>query len=160
MGEPQLSASQRAYLFNRENFLAGLRQRAATLFACGYTLWPTATPHVFVVTCPHKDGEKSYFVNAVTHTCTCPFLTRQKEGEPLTEDGTLLACKHLLGLRTLLRQMVQALKTEGDLNCYYRLRAHWLGVLAEKHRQEHDDLDMADNPFLTCPPMENPDETL
>ena len=63
--EPKLTPSERGYLFNRDGFLAGIKERGARLFEDGYRAHATAEPYVFVVTVPCKDGEKSYFLNVV-----------------------------------------------------------------------------------------------
>ena len=135
MSEPRLSGTQRAYLFNRDKFLAGLEERATRLFESGYRVSETNRVHVFVVACPHAKGEHIYFVDALADTCTCPFYTRQTDGEPLTEDGSILACKHIRGLPKLVRQVRLAYLEAGDLVCGYRLWAHWLAALTAKARK-------------------------
>ena len=129
--EPKLSPSERGYLFNRDGFLAGIKERGSRLFEDGYRAHATAEAGSFVVTVPYKDGEKSYFLNASKGTCSCPFHREQREGRPLTEDGSIIPCKHLEGLEALVKQTVQELKDLGDLS-YYRLRASWLSVVAKR----------------------------
>jgi hypothetical protein len=63
-------------------------------------------------------------------------MTQQADGEPLTEDGTLLPCKHLRGLRRLIRQTRQAHLEQGDTHCGYLLWIHWLATLSELARRE------------------------
>ncbi len=134
--EPKLSGTLRAYLFDRKNFLARLDERAETLHGRGYLAWATNRPGVFAVTVPHRNGETSYLVHAVERTCTCPFFTRQVTDEPLTEDGTLVECKHLRGLGTLVVKSGEEHKRCEDWKSYYGLRAHWIGVVAERRRRE------------------------
>ena len=135
MGEPRLSPSQRAYLFNREQFLQGLQARAESLFADGYWVAETNCPYRFVIHSPGKDGEKTYFVDAIAETCTCAFFARQVAGESIVEDGGILACKHLRGLGPLVRQTRLAHFDEGATGCGYRLWIHWLATLSERQRR-------------------------
>ena len=97
MRSPPLSPSQRAYLFQRESFLARIEERAARLDQDGYTVEMGARCHEFLVTPPNTGIP--YVVNALCQTCTCCFYRRQVEGEPLTRDGTPVPCKHLQGLK-------------------------------------------------------------
>lgn len=136
MGELRLSQSQRAYRSDREQFLQRLEAAAERLFADGYRAAKTDCPYAFVLTCPHKDGENTYFVDALRETCTCPFYTRQVEGELLEEDGGFLTCKHLRGLKSLVKQTRLAHFTEGETACGYRLWTHWIAVLSERRRLE------------------------
>ena len=129
--EPRLTPSERGYLFNRDGFLAGIKERGSRLFEDGYRAHATAEHYVFVVTLPYQDGEKQYFVNLAKGTCSCPFHREQREGRPLTDDGSIIPCKHLEGLEALVKQTVQELKDLGDLSCY-RLRASWLSVVAKR----------------------------
>ena len=129
--EPKLTPSERGYLFNRDGFLAGIKERAGRLFEDGYRAHGTAEPYVFVVTVPCKDGEKQHFLNALRGTCSCPFHREQREGRPLTEDGSIIPCKHLQGLELLIRKTVRELKDLGDLS-HYRLRACWISVVAKR----------------------------
>ena len=129
--EPRLTPSERGYLFNRDGFLAGIKERGASLFEDGYRAHATAEAYVFVVTVPCKDGEKSYFLNVARGTCSCPFHREQRVGRPLTEDGSIIPCKHMEGLEALIKQTVQELKDFGDLS-YYRLRASWISVVAKR----------------------------
>ncbi len=134
--EPRLSGTLRAYLFDRENFLARLESRAEALHQNGYLAWATNAPGVFAVTFPLRDGEQSYLVHAVERTCTCPFFMKQLKDEPLTDDGTLVECKHLRGLGTLVTKSGEEHKRCEDWKSYYGLRAHWIGVIAERRRRE------------------------
>ena len=134
--EPKLSGTLRAYLFDRENFLARLDERAEALHRNGYLAWATNAPGVFAVTVPLRDGERSYLVHAVERTCTCPFFTKQLEVEPLTDDGTPVECKHLRGLCTLVTKSGEEHKRCEDWKSYYGLRVHWIGVVAERRRRE------------------------
>jgi hypothetical protein len=95
------SPVQCAYWLDQANFLAGLRDRAQRLAECGYTVALTDVPHQFQVRHPEGDGERAYTVDPVAQTCTCPFFQRQQQ-EPLTDHGTPVPCKHLLGLAGLL----------------------------------------------------------
>jgi hypothetical protein len=136
MGQPRLSPSQRAYLFNRDKFLQGLQERSESLFADGYRVAETNCPHRFVIFAPCKDGEKTYFVDAIAETCTCLFYIRQVQGECIVEDGSILACKHLQGLKELVRQTRLFHFDAGDTGCGYRLWIHWLAMLSERrHRR-------------------------
>ena len=135
--EPKLSGTLRAYLFDRENFLARLDERAETLHGRGYLAWATNRPGMFAVTVPHRNGETSYLVHAVERTCTCPFFTRQVTDEPLTDDGTLIECKHLRGLSTLVAKSREEHKRCEDWKSYFGLRIHWLHVLAEQSRSKN-----------------------
>ena len=114
--EPRLTPSERGYLFNREGFLAGIKERGANLFEDGYRAHRTAESGSFVMTVPCKDGEKQYFLNALEAICSCPFHREQREGRPLTEDGLIIPCKHLEGLELLIRKTVAELKDFGDLS--------------------------------------------
>ena len=130
--EPNLTPSERGYLFNREAFLAGIKERGAKLFEDGYRVFATGEPCVFVVTVPYKWGEKLYFVNVARNTCTCPFH-REQERRPLTADGSVIACKHLEGIEVLVRKTARELKEAGELS-YFKLRATWLDVVAHRRR--------------------------
>ena len=130
--EPKLTPSERGYLFNRDAFLAGIKERGAKLFEDGYRVFATGEPCVFVVTVPYKYGEKLYFLNVAKGTCTCPFH-REQETKPLTSDGSVIPCKHLEGIETLVRKTARELKEAGELS-YFKLRATWLDVLAHRRR--------------------------
>ena len=130
--EPNLTPSERGYLFNRDNFLAGIKERGAKLFEDGYRVFATGEPCVFVVTVPYKYGEKLYFVNVAKNTCTCPFH-REQETVPLMSDGSVIACKHLEGIELLVRKTARELKEAGELS-YFKLRATWLDVVAQRRR--------------------------
>ncbi len=130
--EPNLTPSERGYLFNREGFLAGIQERGAKLFEDGYRVFATGEPCVFVVVVPYKWGEKMYFVNVAKGTCTCPFY-REQEPKPLTSDGSVIPCKHLEGIETLVRKTAKELKEAGELS-YFKLRATWLDVMAHRRR--------------------------
>lgn len=130
--EPNLTPSERGYLFNRDSFLAGIKERGAKLFENGYRVFATGEPYVFVVSVPYKFGEKLYFVNVVKGTCTCPFVQEQ-ETKPLTSDGAIIACKHLEGIETLVIKTARELKEAGELS-YVKLRTTWLGIVAHRRR--------------------------
>lgn len=125
MDSPHLSGSQRAYLFRRDPFLAGIRERAGTLFRDGYDVEATREPHVFRVLCPEKKGIRpAYLVEPVQGTCTCPFYSRQGT-EPLTDDGTRVPCKHLAGLAGLVHAECRDHVKRRCLGRYYRLFVQW-----------------------------------
>lgn len=125
MDHQHLSGSQRAYLFRRDQFLAGIRERAGTLFQDGYDVEPTREPHVFRVFCPEKKGTRpAYLVDPVSATCTCPFYSRQGM-EPLTDDGTRVLCKHLVGLTGLVHAQCRNHVKGHRLGRYYRLFVQW-----------------------------------
>jgi hypothetical protein len=130
--EPNLTPSERGYLFNRDSFLAGIHERGAKMFEDGYRVFATGEPCVFVVTVPQKWGEKLYFLNLVRQTCTCPFF-REQERRPLTSDGSVIACKHLEGIETLVKKTARELKEGGNLS-YYKLRATWIDIVARRCR--------------------------
>ena len=132
MVEDRLSSTQRAYLFDRENFLSRLEARANALFENGYTVEPTATPCVFAVLLPTPTGDTAYLVNPVRGACTCRFFTRQ-EAEPLT-TGPPLPCKHLRGLRLLICHVRERYQDQQNWSCYYRLRLHWTAAVLEERR--------------------------
>lgn len=129
--KPEMTPSERGYLFHRDAFLAGIKERGQRLFEDGYRAHATGEPGVFVVTLPWRDGERHYFVNALQQTCACPFHRPQREGRPLTDDGAIIPCKHLQGLETLVKKTVRELKEAGDLS-YFKLRASWIGVVAHR----------------------------
>lgn len=131
---PPMSASQRAYMFQRDKFLARIMERALRLAEDGYTVERGEHCHEFLVTPPACSIP--YVVNALEQTCTCCFFRRQMEGEPLTRDGTLVACKHLHGLKALIRAEYVQLAAQQRWCCYYRLRIGWLQTLAAQW-QEH-----------------------
>ena len=135
MGEPRLSPSQRAYLFHREEFLKGLQTRAESLFQDGYRVSETKCPHKFVIYYPCKEGEKTYFIDALAETCTCPFYARQARGEYIAEEGVILLCKHLRGLKELVCHTRRSHFKEGNTGCGYRLWLHWIATLAERTRR-------------------------
>jgi hypothetical protein len=132
-----LSLQQRHYRANPDAFLSALRGRAERLFEDGYRVDAAAMPCVFVVrhgargSDPH-DAACRYLVHAVKGTCTCPFFTKQRL-EPLTDDGSIIPCKHLLGLEDLVRLCSGLAKASGDLHHYYKLLGHWMKALAERH---------------------------
>lgn len=130
--EPDLTPSERGYLFNRDSFLAGIKERGAKMFEDGYRVFATGEPCVFVVVVPHKWGEKLYFVNLAKQTCTCPFH-REQERRPLTSDGSVILCKHLEGIELLVRKTAKELKEGGNLS-YYKLRATWIDIVATRRR--------------------------
>jgi hypothetical protein len=132
-----LSLQQRHYRANRDAFLSVLRGRAERLFEDGYRVEAAAMPCVFVVRhsargSDPRDAACRYLVHAVKGSCTCPFFTKQRV-EPLTDDGSIIPCKHLLGLEELVRLCSGLAKASGDLHGYYKLLGHWMRVLAERH---------------------------
>lgn len=150
---PPLSASQRAYTFQREKFLAGIATRAERLADDGYTVEAGERCHEYLVTPPNT--HIPYLVNALRHTCTCCFYRRQMEGEPLAEDGLIVPCKHLRGLKALIRAQYRRLQQEQRWCCYYRLRLHWLQTLAaqwQEHQREQQQREEAQSasPTLLC----------
>jgi hypothetical protein len=136
MGPPRLSPTQWAYLFDREAFLERLCRRALRLAEDGYTVQATETPGMFLVVCPA--GVNAYTVHALEKTCTCPFYTRQAHDQPLTADGSLVPCKHLLGLKTLLRGTRERLLKDGDSCGAYRLWAHAMAWLSVERLQDEE----------------------
>jgi hypothetical protein len=137
MGSPRLSPTQWAYLFHREAFLERLCRRALRLAEDGYTVQATETPCVFLVVCPA--GVNAYTVHALEKTCTCPFYTKQAHDEPLTADGARIACKHLLGLKTLLRKTRERLLRDGAECEAYRLWAQTMAWLAVERLRTRDE---------------------
>ena len=122
---PHLNGSQRAYLFRRDQFLAGIKQRAEALFTEGYSVHADREPHVFVVICPDKKGSLPFYrVDLWRQSCTCPFYTRQGS-EPLTGDGTRVPCKHLVGLPGLIHATCRDHVHKRNLGRYYRLWVQW-----------------------------------
>ncbi len=151
MGEPRLSPSQRAYLFNREPFLQRLKARSENLFSDGYRVAETCCPYRFVIYGPAKYEEISYIVDAIAETCTCLFFIRQVNGEHIMENGDILKCKHLRGLCQLVRMTRLAHFEAGNTGCGYRLWVHWLAALSERLRRL-----AADAPFNTYYPDGTP----
>ncbi len=151
MGEPRLSPSQRAYLFNREQFLQRLKERSESLFSNGYRIAETGCSYRFVIYGPGKYEEISYFVDAIAETCTCLFFIRQVNGEHILENGDILECKHLRGLCQLVRMTRLAHFEAGNTGCGYRLWVHWLATLSERLRRQ-----TADAPFNTYYPDGTP----
>lgn len=130
----QLSASQKSYQSDPQGFLARLQQRAETLFENGYVVYTTETPHVFIVAGSGKD-EKAYAVHAIEQTCDCLFFTRQLAGEYLTDDGSIVVCKHLQGLSLLVRKTRRWLHASGQIEQYCTLWTHWMKTMAAVRRQ-------------------------
>ena len=129
MRSPPLSPSQRAYTFQRDKFLAGIEGRAARLYEDGYAVEPGERCHEFLITPPGITIP--YVVNALRLTCTCCFYRRQIEGEPLTKNGTIVPCKHLQGLKALVRAERRRLQEEELLlSPAYLLAANALGSVA------------------------------
>lgn len=126
MGYPTLSGSQRAYLFRREKFLAGIDDRAARLWEDGYQVmddpFTDDDGSVFNV---YKDADSDYIVNPVEQTCTCPFHHKQRSGEPLTNDGTIVPCKHQKGLPMLIARQVEWHEAHGLPQAAMSLRLAW-----------------------------------
>lgn len=135
MSETTLSNTQKAYRRDPKRFLLRLQLRAERLFENRYTVEATNRPHVFVVIFPERNTERLYFVDAWEQTCTCPFYLRQQEGETLTGDGSILACKHLIGLERLVKCCRAAWIESGDLQRGYRLWSHWLQTLWARKRR-------------------------
>lgn len=134
MGLPDLSPSQFAYLFCREVFLKRIEERAQRLAEDGYSVRAMETPHVFLILCPKRVN--TYQVHALNQTCTCPFYVKQVHDEPLTHDGSIVPCKHLVGLKMLLRKTRERLLQADECEAY-RLWAHTMAWQAiERLRQE------------------------
>lgn len=135
-----LSPLQAKFRSDPEGYFATLLDRAERLFENGYRADAAAMPHVFIVrrgagSSDPREGEGRYLVHAIKQTCSCPFFERQAV-EPLCHDKTRVPCKHLLGLEALVKLTAEERKATRDLHRYYRLVAHWMGVLAERHRGE------------------------
>ena len=150
MHPPPLSLSQRAYLFQRESFLTRIEERAARLGQDGYTVEPDCRPCCFVILPPGENPP--YLVDALRQTCTCCFYRKQVQGEPLTKDGVIVACKHLRGLHALIRSECLQLKTEARWCCLYRLRAHWLITLAARAQEEQQRHGLEASQEASCSP--------
>lgn len=135
MGHPQLSPTQFAYLFHREAFLKRIEERANRLAEDGYSVQATETPCVFLILCPMRVNV--YLVHALDQTCTCPFYAKQVRDEPLTHDGAIVPCKHLVGLKTLLRKTRERLLQEDECEAY-RLWAHTMAWRARERLREED----------------------
>lgn len=131
MEEVRLSPSQRAYLFNPERFLRGLNERAEALYRAGYRVRPDDLPGMFQITLRQDTEEKLYRVDALKRTCTCAFFTRQRQGERLLAEG-ILECKHLRGLRGLVRKTRLAHFKAEEFQAGYRLWTHWLATLSRE----------------------------
>lgn len=102
-----LTNTQAAYRLpqHHDDFLRRLNQRAADLWSDGYRAQATDLPPVFLVfqECEGEAEPTGYQVDPLAQTCTCAFFRKQAT-EPLTEDGTRLPCKHLLGLQSLVQE--------------------------------------------------------
>ena len=136
---PRLSSTQRSYREDPDGFLARLEARAQTLFGDGYTVAPVReTAYAFRVSTP-PDGRGlvcRYDVNPEEGTCTCPFYARQAaKGEYLTDNGEIVACKHLRGLAALVRAMRRRHAKENDPNACGALWLHWMLYLAHRRRE-------------------------
>ena len=136
MGVPCLTATQYAYLFHQETFLNRIQERAHCLARDGYSVEPTETHYVFLVLCPKRVN--AYRVHAIQKTCACPFYAKQVRDEPLTHDGSIVLCKHLVGLKPLIRKTRERLLRDGETCEGYQLWAHYLAVLALERLQEGD----------------------
>lgn len=131
-----LTPRQQRYQSDPDGCLALLQGRADRLFEEGYTVSAAAIPLVFEVCHESRNSDSQavrYFVHALKRNCTCPFVTRQRV-EPLTGDGSIVPCKHILGLERLVRRCVAHFKQVNDLYEYLRLLGHWTVVLAEQYR--------------------------
>lgn len=134
MNQARLSPAQRAYLFQPAQFLERLDERAKTLYQAGYRLSCGETCGEFWMTLSAGDTMRTYCVNAREQTCTCAFFVRQTQGEALIAEG-VLACKHLRGLRQLVRQMRLAHFKAGEFSAGYRLWIHWIATLSVQMEQ-------------------------
>lgn len=133
---PRLSPSQKAYQDDPVGFVDRLLERANNLFDSGYLVYPTDTPHLFLVTCEDKKGNvREYAVHALDGTCACAFYTRQAGGEYLTDDQTILACKHWQGLPLLVRRTRRWLFETEQLCSYCALWVHWMKTRAHIRRE-------------------------
>jgi hypothetical protein len=96
--------NQFAYKNHRDDFLKGIRDRAETLWLDDYRVtWVGNTLFTF---CVYREGQPGgYHTDPIARTCTSKFMTDQREF-PLTEDGTPVECKHLLGLPALVKEEV------------------------------------------------------
>jgi hypothetical protein len=104
MGRYPDTNNQFAYRTNRDAFLQGIADRAENLWRDGYRVAPLQNgPTCFLV---YREEEATgYCVDPVAQTCSCRFHTDQKE-HPLTDDGSLVPCKHLQGLAWLVSEEV------------------------------------------------------
>lgn len=138
---PALSPVQRSYRQEPSTFLASVHARAESLFARGYRAKAARLPGLFQVLpenpkrAERNGSPEGYLVHAVKGTCSCPFFAKQEQGEWLEEDGSLVACKHLIGLEKLVRETAADCRSVGDLHGFYRLAAQWMEVLAERYRE-------------------------
>lgn len=121
----RLSAERRAYLLDRDNFLAELRHHARRLSERGYTVAPTDTPYRFRLFREDDDHQKPLLVDPVALSCTCPFHRRQADREPLSPDGSVVSCRHLIGLTDLIECTLATLRAQDDTRRYYPLAAYW-----------------------------------
>lgn len=133
----RLSSSQQSYRNDPQGFTERLQERADTLFENGYLVYPTDEIHCFAVVhevANHSAREekeyRQYLVRYLLFTCTCPFYERQVQGEYLTADQSIVACKHLLGLSGLMRKTRRWLSDTGQVPAYCALWSHWLKTLS------------------------------
>ena len=134
-----LSNTQAAFRFFNDRFTAGMEQRARHLWTDGYRVavldddeTGAALPTKFLV---YKEGqeempaaESAYTVDALGETCTCAFFTNQA-AEPLNESGEPVACKHLLGLRTLVDEEVAYWTMKADHTADYRREVEYARII-------------------------------
>ena len=154
---PRLSPSQKSYRDNPNGFLARIKARAESLFQDGYTASPADTLHSFVVAYhAARDGQLvEYVVCPLQGICSCPFHARQLQGEYLGESGdtTVLTCKHLMGLASLVRTTCQWHAREGNISACCHLWQHWMTTratlrrarIAKEKEQERKQQDASNN---------------
>ena len=123
---PRLSPAQKAYQDDPAAFQERLSQRASSLFENGYLVYPTDTPYLFAVVCDDKKGVREYRVHWLDGTCDCAFHTRQVNGEYLTPDQSILACKHQQGLFVLVKKTWRWLYQTDQLTEMCALWVHWM----------------------------------
>lgn len=127
-----------AYLLDRENFLARLERRGETLFEDGYTVVPDDRQGVYCVCRRDGNDARTYRVNPLDGTCTCPFFAWQ-ELEPLSLEGEIVPCKHLRGLERLIARTLQLHREQEQFELYYSLAAHRAAAKAQCRRRAHQD---------------------
>jgi hypothetical protein len=150
---------RRAYLLDRRNFLAAHLNKAARLFEYGYGASETETPHLFRLHRGDGEGLRTHLVDPVAGCCTCPFHRRQVEVEPLTTDGAVLPCKHILGLGKLVEETLKALRAESDHRRYFPLSAHWIATRQELRRRHSRLLELWPTPDERRRPCQSPSTT-
>jgi len=127
-----------AYLLDHRNFVAALTVKAARLGDLGYAVQAGETLHLYRLQRGDGDGPRTYLVNPITGACTCPFHRRQVDTEPMTLDGSIVPCKHVLGLGRLVESTLIALRAERDSR-YFLLCAWWIATRLEL-RSRHSPL--------------------